>query len=246
MKILNILLEGVPVLSSHGNIDISVSSVSLNSKTIEKGSLFVALVGNVVNGHNFINEIINKGVKVIVHEEELDKYKKGITYIKVPDSHKAIGIISSNFYDNPSTKLKLIGITGTNGKTTVVTLLHQLFYKLNYKVGMVGTIVNKINDKSFKTERTTPDSITLNKLLSDMVNANCEYCFMEVSSHSISEKRISGLNFSGGVFTNLTLDHLDYHKTIENYFNAKRGFFEIRSEERRVGKECRSRWSPYH
>ncbi len=227
MKILNEILGGVSVLDSHGNVNGSISSVSLNSKMIEENSLFVALSGNVVDGHSFIDEVINKGAKVIVYEKELDKYKKGITYIKVPDSHKAIGIISSNFYDNPSHKLKLIGVTGTNGKTTVVTLLHQLFYKLGNKVGMIGTVVNKINNKSFEAERTTPDSVTLNKLLSDMVNVGCRYCFMEVSSHSVSEKRISGLNFSGGIFTNLTLDHLDYHKTLKNYRNAKKGFFEI-------------------
>ncbi len=227
MKILNELLDGVSVLNSHGNVNNSVSSISLNSKVVEENSLFVALAGNVVDGHSFIEEVINKGAKVIIYEKELDEYKKGITYIKVPDSHKAVGVISSNFYDNPSHKLKLIGVTGTNGKTTVVTLLHQLFYKLGNKVGMIGTVVNKINEESFEAERTTPDSITLNKLLSDMVNAGCKYCFMEVSSHSVSEKRISGLNFSGGVFTNLTLDHLDYHKTLKNYRNAKKGFFEI-------------------
>ncbi len=226
MKILNKILEGVKVLESHGNVNIAISSVSLNSQNIEQGSLFVALIGNLKDGHIFIDEVIEKGAKVIIHEHEIEDFKKGITYIKVLDSHKVLGIISGNFYDNPSQKLKLIGITGTNGKTTVATLLHQLFYKLGYKVGMIGTVVNKINEESFEANRTTPDSVTLNKLLSDMVNANCEYCFMEISSHSVSEKRIEGLIFTGGVFTNLTLDHLDYHKTLENYRNAKKGFFE--------------------
>ncbi len=226
MKILNELLEGISILDSHGNVNVSVSSISLNSKIIEPNSLFIALVGNIVDGHSFVNEVIKKGAKVIIHQNDLDEYQKAITYIKVSDTHKVAGIISGNFYDNPSRKLKLVGVTGTNGKTTVATLLYQLFIRLGYKVGMIGTIVNKINDKSFEAERTTPDSVILNKLLSDMVNAECEYCFMEVSSHSVPEKRISGISFVGGVFTNLTLDHLDYHKTLENYRKAKRGFFE--------------------
>lgn len=226
MKILNTLLEGVSILESRGNVDVAVSSVSINSKIIEPNALFLAIVGNILDGHNFINEVIQNGAKVIIHEKDLENYEKGITYIKVSDTHKIAGIISSNFYDNPSHKLKLIGVTGTNGKTTIATLLHRLFMELGHKSGMIGTISNKINDISFEADRTTPDSVTLNKLLSDMVNAGCEYCFMEVSSHSVSEKRISGLNFLGGIFTNLTLDHLDYHKTLENYRDAKRGFFE--------------------
>jgi len=226
MKILNELLKEVSVLSSHGNVNVSVSSVSLNSKLIEQNSLFVALVGTVVDGHNFINEVIGKGAKVIIHQNNIEDFQKGITYIKVADTHKVVGVIAGNFYDNPSRKLKLIGVTGTNGKTTIVTLLHQLFLELGHKAGMIGTVTNKINDELFETERTTPDSVTLNKLLSDMVRASCEYSFMEVSSHSVCEKRISGLFFEGGIFTNLTLDHLDYHKTLEKYRIAKQGFFE--------------------
>jgi len=227
MKILTKILEEVPILESHGNVDVSVSSVSLNSKEIEPNSLFVALVGNIVDGHDFIKEVIESGAKAIVHEHDLNEYDKNITYVKVADTHRAVGIIASNFYDNPSRKLKLIGVTGTNGKTTIATLLYQLFINLGHKVGMIGTVVNKINNESFEAERTTPDPVILNKLLADMVDAGCQYCFMEVSSHSVSEKRISGLSFIGGVFTNLTLDHLDYHKTLENYRDAKKGFFEI-------------------
>lgn len=151
----------------------------------------------------------------------------GITYIKVKDTHEAVGIISSNFYGNPSSLLKLVGVTGTNGKTTTVSLLHQLFRDLGYKAGMIGTVVNKINDKSYEAIRTTPDPVILNKLLSEMADDGCEYCFMEVSSHSVVEKRIAGLKFVGGIFTNLTLDHLDYHKTMENYRDAKKEFFNI-------------------
>lgn len=227
MKILNELLNEVSVISTHGNVDVSVSSISLNSRDIESNSVFVAIIGNVVDGHNFIDEVIEKGAKAIIHESDLGEYHKGVTYVRVADTHDVVGIIAGNFYDNPSRKLKLIGVTGTNGKTTIATLLHQLFINLGHKVGMIGTVVNKINNKEFEANRTTPDAVTLNKLLADMVNEGCEYCFIEVSSHSVSEKRISGLTFQGGIFTNLTLDHLDYHKTLENYRDAKKGFFEI-------------------
>lgn len=227
MKILNNLLEEIPVIDIHGNVDAPVSSVSLNSKIIKPHSLFVALAGNVVDGHIFIDEVIEKGATVIVYEKDIKEFKHGITYVKVTDTHSAVGIISSNFYGEPSLSMKLIGITGTNGKTTTATLLHQLFRDLGYKAGMIGTVVNKINDESFEASRTTPDPVTLNELLAEMVDSGCEYCFMEVSSHSVSEKRISGLHFSGGIFTNLTLDHLDYHKTIENYCDAKKAFFDI-------------------
>ena len=227
MKILSELLEDVKILESRGNFEAHVSSVSLNSKTIEPHAIFVALTGNVVDGHLFIDEVIEKGATVIVYENNLNNFKNGITYIKVADTHSALGIIADNFYDNPSSKLKLVGVTGTNGKTTTATLLHQLFRNLGHKAGMIGTVVNKINDKSYEAIRTTPDSITLNKLLAEMVDSACEYCFMEVSSHSVCEKRIEGLSFIGGIFTNLTLDHLDYHKTIENYCDAKKSFFDF-------------------
>ncbi len=227
MKILSELLEDIPILETHGNLEAHVSSVSLNSKDIEPHAIFVALKGNVLDGHTFIDEVIEKGATTIIFEKDPKEYKSGITYIKVQDTHSAVGLIASNFYDNPSRKMKLIGVTGTNGKTTTATLLHQLFMDLGYKAGMIGTIGNKINDKLVETSRTTPDSVTLNKLLAEMVDNGCEYCFMEVSSHSVSEKRISGLSFTGGIFTNLTLDHLDYHKTFEEYCDAKKSFFDI-------------------
>lgn len=227
MKILNDLLSDITIIESHGNIDAGVSSVSLDSRIIEPNSLFVALSGNVLDGHSFINEVIEKGAKTIVYEKNISDFKTGVTYIKVADTHSAVGLIASNFYGNPSSKMKLVGVTGTNGKTTTATLLHQLFRDLGYKAGMIGTVVNKINDKSFEASRTTPDPVTLNKLLADMVDEGCEYCFMEVSSHSVSEKRVSGLHFVGGIFTNLTLDHLDYHKTLDNYAEAKKGFFDM-------------------
>ncbi len=227
MKILSELLEDVKVLESHGNLEAKVSSVSLNSKDIELHAVFVALVGSIVNGHDFIDEVIKKGATTIVFEKDPKEFKSGVTYVKVEDTHSAVGIIADNFYGNPSRKLKLVGVTGTNGKTTTATLLHQLFRNLGYKAGMIGTVVNKINDDSREAVRTTPDSIALNKLFAEMVDNGCEYCFMEVSSHAVSEKRIEGLSFVGGIFTNLTLDHLDYHKTIENYSNAKKEFFDM-------------------
>lgn len=227
MKILNDLLEEITIVEIHGNIDASVSSISLDSRIIEPHGLFVALAGNVLDGHTFIDEVIEKGATVIVHEKDIDDLKTGITYIKVADTHSAVGIIASNFYDNPSHKMKLIGVTGTSGKTTTATLLHQLFRDLGYKAGMIGTVVNKINNVSEEAHRTTPDAVTLNKLLARMVDDGCEYCFMEVSSHSVCEGRITGLHFIGGIFTNLSLDHLDYHKTIDNYCDAKKGFFDV-------------------
>ncbi len=227
MKILSDVLNDIVILHTRGNVEAPVSSVSLDSRTIVQHSLFVALSGNVVDGHIFIDEVIKKGATTIVYENDPKEFVHGVNYIKVADTHDAVGIIASNFYDNPSQKMKLVGVTGTNGKTTTATLLHQLFRDLGHKAGMIGTVVNKVNDKSYEASRTTPDPITLNELLAEMVDDGCGYCFMEVSSHSVCEKRISGLRFVGGIFTNLTLDHLDYHKTIENYCDAKKGFFDI-------------------
>lgn len=230
MKLLNDVIENIQILETHGNLDVSISSLVINSNKIKDNSLFIAIVGNNTDGHLYINECIKKGVKVIVYQNNLDNYIQGVTYLKVIDTKEALGIMASNFYDHPSRKLKLIGVTGTNGKTTIATLLYQLFRNLGYKVGMMGTVVNKINDKLFDTERTTPDSITLNRLLDMMVEEGCKYCFMEVSSHAVGEKRIKGLIFSGGVFTNLTLDHLDYHKTFDNYRDIKKSFFDFLPE----------------
>ena len=227
MKILNDLLDEINILEVHGNIDAPVSSVSLDSRIIEPHGLFVALAGNVLDGHTFINEVIEKGATCIMHEKEITDFKSGVTYIKVADTHSAVGIIANNFYDSSSHKMKLVGVTGTSGKTTTATLLHQLFRDLGYKAGMIGTVVNKINDISEEAHRTTPDAVTLNDLFARMVDDGCEYCFMEVSSHSVCEGRIAGLHFIGGIFTNLSLDHLDYHKTIDNYCDAKKGFFDM-------------------
>ena len=181
MKTLQELLKNIHIEETKGALDVSVSVLSLSSKEVTTGTLFIALVGNVVDGHSFIPEAITNCASVIIHEKELSDYNPSVTYIRVANTRDTLGKIASAFYDNPSTKLKLIGITGTNGKTTTTTLLHQLFRNLGYNVGMIGTVVNKINDESFESVRTTPDPITLNTLLADMVDARCEYCFMEVS-----------------------------------------------------------------
>jgi UDP-N-acetylmuramoyl-L-alanyl-D-glutamate--2,6-diaminopimelate ligase len=226
MKLLSNVIKNIDVLETHGNVEVSISHLSLSNKDITENTLFTAIVGNVTDGHNFIPDVISRGAKVIVYQNDLENYEHGVTYVRVRDTKAALGVIAHNFYDRPSFKLKLVGITGTNGKTTTATLLHQLFLNLGHKAGMIGTVVNKINEQSFDAVRTTPDQINLNRLLAEMVDAGCEYCFMEVSSHAVSEKRISGLHFAGGIFTNLTHDHLDYHKTFENYFNAKKAFFD--------------------
>ncbi len=230
MKLLPDILENVTIVETHGNLDVSVANVSLSSNDIVEHSLFTAIVGNITDGHIFINDVIKKGAKVIVYQSDITDFENGITYVRVPDTKTALGVMAGNFYDNPSFKLRLVGITGTNGKTTTATLLHQLFLGLGQKAGMIGTVANKINNDSFEAVRTTPDQVSLNKLLAEMVDAGCDYCFMEASSHAVSEKRIAGLHFVGGIFTNLTQDHLDYHKTMEDYRDAKKSFFDALSE----------------
>ncbi len=224
-KKLSTVLQGVEIYKTIGDIDVLVNSVSLDSRNMIVGALYVAIVGHVTDGHLYINDCIAKGAKVIVHESDVQDIKEGVTYVQVADSHKAVGQIACNFYDNPSTKFKLVGITGTNGKTTTTTLLYNLFQKLGFNVGMIGTVVNKINDDSLEAVRTTPDAVTLQKLFASMVDARCEYVFMEVSSHAVNEGRLQNVSFAGGVFTNLTHDHLDYHGTFENYRDAKKEFF---------------------
>ncbi len=224
MKNLVEIVGDIEPLNIKGSLDVLISSVSINSALVVPDALFIAIVGAQVDGHDFIDDAISKGAKVIVYEKDIE-FKDGIVYIKVADSHEASGKIANAYYDYPSKKLKIIGVTGTNGKTTIVTLLHQLFRNLGYKAGMIGTVANKINDDSVEAVRTTPDPITLNETLAQMVEAGCGYCFMEVSSHAVALKRIEGLEFVGGVFTNLTHDHLDFHNTIEEYAKAKQDFF---------------------
>lgn len=209
-----------------------VKGICFDSREVEEGYLFVAQRGTMVDGHKFIKIAIEKGAKYIVCEYIPQEIKENETlystaeFFIVKDSSKALGYIASEFYDNPSRKLKIIGITGTNGKTTTVTLLHKLFMLLGFKTGLVSTIVNKINYKEIKATHTTPDAIELNKLFSQMVVDGCEFVFMEVSSHAIVQHRISGIEFSGGIFSNITHDHLDFHKTFSEYIKAKKIFFD--------------------
>ncbi|HEX8545685.1 MAG TPA: UDP-N-acetylmuramoyl-L-alanyl-D-glutamate--2,6-diaminopimelate ligase [Cytophagaceae bacterium] len=226
MRILKDILYKVSLVSVSGDTGIEVSSISFDSRQINKDSLFVATTGVESDGHKFIDNAIEKGAIAVVCERMPESLMPNITYVQVAESTLALGIMSANFFDNPSSKLKLTGVTGTNGKTTTVTLLHQLFRKLGYNVGLLSTVENKINDEVIPSTHTTPDSVRLNELLAMMVQRGCTHCFMEVSSHAVVQNRIAGLNFAGAVFTNITHDHLDYHKTFEEYIKAKKKFFD--------------------
>jgi UDP-N-acetylmuramoyl-L-alanyl-D-glutamate--2,6-diaminopimelate ligase len=226
MKRLEAILIGVEPECIIGTIGKQIEDICFDSRKATHNSLFVACVGIANDGHKYIDQIINQGACCIVCQILPQKINENITYIKVKSSDEALGIIASNYFDNPSDKLNLVGITGTNGKTTTVTLLHSLFMSCGYKTGLISTIVNKINNSEIPTTHTTPDAITLNKLLAEMVSHGCEYVFMEVSSHAIVQNRIVGLRFFGGIFSNITHDHLDYHKTFDNYIKAKKLFFD--------------------
>jgi UDP-N-acetylmuramoyl-L-alanyl-D-glutamate--2,6-diaminopimelate ligase len=223
---LNKILQNVSVKELIGKQNLIVGNIIFDSRKVDDNCIFVAVSGTQVDGHDFIEKAIQGKAIVIVCEVLPERLHKGVTYIKVSDSNEALGVMSSNFYGNPSGQLKLIGITGTNGKTTTVTLLHDLFSKMGYKVGLLSTVENKIGDKIIPSTHTTPDAVVMNELISDMVDAGCDYAFMEVSSHAIHQRRIAGLTFAGGVFTNISHDHLDYHKTFKEYLNAKKKFFD--------------------
>jgi UDP-N-acetylmuramoyl-L-alanyl-D-glutamate--2,6-diaminopimelate ligase len=225
MKILSNILKGVRYKTLIGNVEKMISIICFDSRKVEQDSIFIAQKGTAVDGHKFIKQSIKQGANVIICEDLPSDINQNVTYVKVKSSDKALSIIASNYYDNPSTKLKLIGITGTNGKTTTATLLYNLFIWLDYKVALLSTIVNKINGREIPATHTTPDAIELYSLLAQAVNEGCQYVFMEISSHSIVQQRIAGLKFFGGVFTNITHDHLDYHHTFANYINAKKLFF---------------------
>lgn len=220
------LLKNVKTNAIHGNTDVEVKGVNIDSRKIEDGHLFIAMKGTQVDGHKFISKAIESGAVAVLLEEMPETLDEKITYIQTASTEEAAGKVATMFYGEPSRKLKLIGATGTNGKTTIATLLYKLFRELGYKVGLLSTVCNYIDDKEVPASHTTPDPIELNRLLADMVEAGCEYTFMECSSHAIHQHRISGLEFTGGIFTNLTRDHLDYHKTFENYRNAKKMFFD--------------------
>src|ERR1035437_6610021 len=231
MKLLKDILYKVGLTEVIGSTNISITAISFDSRKIEKDSLFVAVKGTLSDGHKYIDDTITKGAVAILCEELPQNINDKITYIKVKDTTSALGIIASNFYGNPSESLLLVGITGTNGKTTTVTLLFDLFRKLGYKVGLLSTVKNQINNDIIPATHTTPDAIQLNALLRQMLDKGCTHCFMEVSSHAIVQKRISGIHFAGAVFTNITHDHLDYHKTFAEYIKAKKGFFDMLSSD---------------
>ncbi|MGI6320568.1 MAG: UDP-N-acetylmuramoyl-L-alanyl-D-glutamate--2,6-diaminopimelate ligase [Bacteroidales bacterium] len=226
MKRLQDIIYDVPYLELIGSEDVQISSICFDSRKVAKSSLYLAQKGTQVDGHIFIEKAIESGASVVVCEDLPTEIKDNITYIKVADSSETLGLLASNYYDNPSEDLKLIGITGTNGKTTSVSLLYNLFTNLGYRCGLISTVENRIADKVIPSTHTTPDSVALNELLSQMLAQGCDFCFMEVSSHSVTQKRISGLSFAAGVFTNLSHDHLDYHKTFDAYLKAKKEFFD--------------------
>ena len=220
------ILTNVEVLNVLGDTDIEVTGVNIDSRRIEAGHLFVAIPGTQTDGHKFIPKAIELGAVAVLCEYFPNKREPGVTYIAVASTEDCVGEVATRFYGDPSRKLKLVGVTGTNGKTTIATLLYNMFRKFGHKCGLLSTVCNYIEDEAIPADHTTPDPIELNCLLARMVEAGCEYAFMECSSHAIAQKRIGGLHFAGGLFTNLTRDHLDYHKTFENYRNAKKAFFD--------------------
>ena len=220
------IVSGINILEIKGNCNQEISDIHIDSRKVEENHLFIAVKGTQTDGHAYIGKAIEKGAKAIVCETFPKDLKNDVTYIKVADTEDCVGKIATTFYGNPTSKLELIGVTGTNGKTTIATLLYNMFRKFGYKVGLISTVCNYIDDEAIPTEHTTPDPITLNKLLGRMADEGCKYAFMEVSSHSVAQKRIGGLTFTGGIFTNLTRDHLDYHQTVDNYLKAKKAFFD--------------------
>ena len=223
---LNELLNHVNVLTILGDPEKDICGVNIDSRRIEAGHLFIAIPGTQTDGHRFIPKAIELGATAILCEQLPEEQKAEVTYVVVKSTEAVVGQVATLFYGDPSTKLKLVGVTGTNGKTTIATLLYNMFRAFGHKCGLLSTVCNYIEGEPIPADHTTPDPIELNKLLAQMVEAGCEYAFMECSSHAIAQKRIGGLKFAGGLFTNLTRDHLDYHKTFENYRDAKKAFFD--------------------
>lgn len=220
------ILYKVTINAVVGDTTVNINAIHFDSRSIKNADLFVAIKGNVVDGHRFIDIAIKNGAIGVICEALPDNLVEGITYVEVDNSNKALAIMASNFYGSPSENLKLVGVTGTNGKTTIASLLYQLFKKAGYKVGLLSTVKIIVNNKIYKTTHTTPDSLTINKYLKEMNDAGVEFCFMEVSSHGIHQNRIEGLYFEGGIFTNLSHDHLDYHSTFAEYRDVKKMFFD--------------------
>jgi UDP-N-acetylmuramoyl-L-alanyl-D-glutamate--2,6-diaminopimelate ligase len=226
MIIIDEILKGIGIVSLTGESSTPVSGIEFDSRNVTRGSMFVAVRGNKSDGHDFIDAAVRAGAVAVICETLPGKPDKKVCWIKTTDSAKALGQAASNYFGNPSEALKLVGVTGTNGKTTIATLLFRMYRQLGYKCGLFSTVCNYINNRELPATHTTPDPVQLNRLLSDMVKEGCDYAFMEVSSHSADQQRIAGLKFAGGIFTNLTHDHLDYHKTFDNYLAAKKRFFD--------------------
>lgn len=226
MILLKDILYKVTLEKVVGNTSVAIHDVEFDSRKVSLNDVFVAIKGTVLDGHQFINKATDQGALVIVCETLPENIVNGITYVQVPDAHRALAIMAANFYGNPSEELKLVGVTGTNGKTTVSSLLYQLFKKAGSEVGLLSTVKIMVGNKEYKATHTTPDSLTINKYLREMVDAGVEFCFMEVSSHGIHQKRTEALHFTGGVFTNLSHDHLDYHKDFAEYRDVKKTFFD--------------------
>ena len=220
------LLKNIVTISIIGDAECDIKGVNIDSRKVANGHLFIAMRGTQVDGHKFIPKAEELGAAAILCEQLPEEKKQGVTYVQVADTEDVVGQVATTFYGNPTSKLKLVGVTGTNGKTTIATLLYNMFRKMGHKCGLLSTVCNYVEGEAYPTDHTTPDPIELNELLGKMADAGCEYAFMECSSHAIAQKRIGGLTFAGGIFTNLTRDHLDYHKTIENYRDAKKKFFD--------------------
>jgi UDP-N-acetylmuramoyl-L-alanyl-D-glutamate--2,6-diaminopimelate ligase len=220
------ILKNVKPLTVIGDVEVEITGVKIDSRQVSAGSLFVAVKGTQVDGHQFIMKAIALGACAVLCEDLPDSQAEGVTYIQIASTEEAVGPVATLFYGDPTSKLKLVGVTGTNGKTTIATLLYNMFRKFGHKCGLLSTVCNYIEEEAVPATHTTPDPIELNELLGRMAAAGCEYVFMECSSHAIAQKRIGGLKFAGGLFTNLTRDHLDYHKTVENYRDAKKAFFD--------------------
>ncbi len=220
------LLKNIVTISITGDAECDIKGVNIDSRKVADGHLFIAMRGTQVDGHKFIPKAEELGAAAILCEQLPEEKKQGVTYVQVADTEDVVGQVATTFYGNPTSKLKLVGVTGTNGKTTIATLLYNMFRKMGHKCGLLSTVCNYVEGEAYPTDHTTPDPIELNELLGKMVDAGCEYAFMECSSHAIAQKRIGGLTFAGGIFTNLTRDHLDYHKTLENYRDAKKKFFD--------------------
>ena len=220
------ILKNVKPLTIAGDVEVEITGVKIDSRQVSAGSLFVAVKGTQVDGHQFIAKAVELGASAVLCEDLPEQLADGVTFVQVASTEEAVGPVATLFYGDPTSKLKLVGVTGTNGKTTIATLLYNMFRKFGHKCGLLSTVCNYIEEEAVPATHTTPDPIELNELLGRMADAGCEYVFMECSSHAIAQKRIGGLKFAGGLFTNLTRDHLDYHKTVENYRDAKKAFFD--------------------